>query len=84
VEEHYKIDLKKSEQIFIKQFRECAGFYFFREFKTHELETEEIPDLIEIIELIRNHEKALAKQRQELEIRILKHRMKTLAPNKAI
>ena len=76
-----KLKLKDVEQVLVKQYKECAEFKFFNEFKTHELRTEEIPDLIELIELIHRHEKDLAKNRQEIEIRILNHRMNKLLPN---
>ncbi len=71
-------DLKHIEQVFIKQFKECAGFKFFNEFKTREIRTEDIPDLIQLIDLIRNHEKEIGKQRLELEMKIINHRISTL------
>jgi len=77
-----KLKLKDIEQILENQYKECAEFEFFNELKTYELRTEEIPDLIEIIELMHKHEKELVNRRQEIELRILNHRMKNLMSDK--
>ena len=73
--------LKEIEEILKSQYKECVEFMFFREFKNRELRAEDIPDLLEIIDLIHSHEKDLAKHRQEVEIRILNHRMNQLLPD---
>ena len=77
-----KLTLKDIEQILINQYKECAEFKFFNELKTHELRTEEIPDLIEIIKVMHKHEKDLVNRRQEVELRILTHRMNKLMSDK--
>ena len=77
-----KLKLKDIEQILENQYKECAEFEFFNELLTHELRTEEIPNLIEIIELMHKHEKELVNRRQEIELRILNHRMKNLMSDK--
>jgi len=76
-----KFTLKEIEEILTSQYKECVEFMFFREFKNRELRAEDIPDLLEIIDLIHMHEKDLAKHRQEVEIRIRNHRMNQLMPD---
>ena len=67
-----KFTLKEIEEMLITQYKECVEFIFFREFKNRELQVENIPDLLEIVDLI---------HRQEIEIRILNHRMNHLMPD---
>ncbi len=73
--------LKEIEQNLSSQYKECVEFKFFRAFKNRELRAEDIPDLLEIVELMHNHEKDLAKNRQEIETRIINHRMNQLMPD---
>ncbi len=76
-----KFTLKEFEQILTSQYKECVELMLFREFKNRELRAEDIPDLLEIVDLIHRHEKVLAKNRQEIEIKILNHRMNQLMPD---
>ena len=76
--------LKEIEQNLTCQYKECVEFMFFKAFKDSELRAEDIPDLLEIINLVHNHEKDLAKNRQEIEIRILNHRMNRLMPDHSL
>ena len=76
--------LKEIEQNLTNQYKECVEFKFFRAFKNRELRAEDIPDLLEIIDLIQRHEKDLTKQRREIEIRILNHKMNQLMPKNTL
>lgn len=76
-----KFTLKEFERILTSQYNECVELMFFREFKNCELQAEDIPDLLEIVDLIHRHEKVLAKNRQEIEIKILNYRMNQLMPD---
>ena len=76
-----RLTLKDIEQILVNQYKVCVEFTFFNEFKSRELRTEEISDLVDILEFIRGHEKDLAKYRQEIEIRIINHRLNELMPD---
>ncbi len=73
-------DLKEVEKVLREQFKLCACVNFYIDFEKHKMESVDIPELLALIELMKKHEKDIVKQRQELELRILEHRMNTITP----
>ena len=74
------LDHKEVEKKLREQFRLCACVNFYIDFEKHKMGSVDIPELLALIELMKKHEKDIVKRRQELELRILKHRMNTITP----
>lgn len=69
------VDFEEVERNVLHEFETCYGVKFFEVFKNHELLDEQIPDLITLIDLFREHERQLKEGRQMLEMRLFTHRM---------